>query len=72
MSYMRLFCAEVFESFQRLQMLLLPRCEALLCVGGREQCLGSGAPVLLHQKLGSQEHARLTARRMGGQNWGSK
>lgn len=72
MGCIRLFFAEVFESSQTLQMLLLPRCEALLCVGDGGHCPRSGAPLWLHQKSGSQEHARLTARRMGEQNWGSK
>lgn len=72
MSSVKLFFAEVFESFQMLQMLLLPRCEALLCVGDGEHCPRPGASVWLHQTSGSEEHARLAARRMGGQNWGSK
>lgn len=67
---MRLFFAEVFETFQMLQMLLLPWCEALLCAGDGEHCPGSEPQC--GSIRSSQEHARLTARRMGGQNWDSK
>lgn len=69
MSCRRLCFAEVFESFQMLQMLLLlPRCETLLCVGEGERCPRSGAP----SEVWLTGAARLTARRMGGQNRGSK